>query len=164
MSKITDESKLEFLRSQWNNKPLTKTPVSPADKKVTDPIKLSTLRGDPTAEENWLEDPMMASRALLDGAFWGWSDEVGASISAAMYQTFLQPEESEVQLPQALLDREVQPEGLDLPTSQPSSYNNVRREMMTNLEEERQAWASENQGLNLGLNETPNIVSSFGFL
>ena len=152
MSKITDESKLEFLRSQWNNKPLTKTPVSPADKKVTDPIKLSTLRGDPTAEENWLEDPMMASRALLDGVFWGWSDEVGASISAAMYQTFLQPEESEVQLPQALLDREVQPEGLDLPTSQPSSYNNVRREMMTNLEEERQAWASENQGLNLGLN------------
>ena len=152
MSKITDESKLEFLRSQWNNKPLTKTPVSPAHKKVTDPIKLSTLREDPTAEENWLEDPMMASRALLDGVFWGWSDEVGASISAAMYQTFLQPEESEVQLPQALLDREVQPEGLDLPTSQPSSYNNVRREMMTNLEEERQAWASENQGLNLGLN------------
>ena len=159
MSKITDESKLEFLRSQWNNKPLTKTPVSPADKKVTDPIKLSTLRGDPTAEENWLEDPMMASRALLDGAFWGWSDEVGASISAAMYQTFLQPEESEVQLPQALLDREVQPEGLDLPTSQPSSYNNVRREMMTNLEEERQAWASENQGLNLGLNLLGGLAS-----
>mgnify|MGYP003641386090 FL=1 len=159
MSKITDESKLEFLRSQWNNKPLTKTPVSPADKKVTDPIKLSTLRGDPTAEENWLEDPMMASRALLDGVFWGWSDEVGASISAAMYQTFLQPEESEVQLPQALLDREVQPEGLDLPTSQPSSYNNVRREMMTNLEEERQAWASENQGLNLGLNLLGGLAS-----
>lgn len=159
MSKITDESKLEFLRSQWNNKPLTKTPVRPADKKVTDPIKLSTLRGDPTAEENWLEDPMMASRALLDGVFWGWSDEVGASISAAMYQTFLQPEESEVQLPQALLDREVQPEGLDLPTSQPSSYNNVRREMMTNLEEERQAWASENQGLNLGLNLLGGLAS-----
>ena len=159
MSKITDESKLEFLRSQWNNKPLTKTPVSPAHKKVTDPIKLSTLREDPTAEENWLEDPMMASRALLDGVFWGWSDEVGASISAAMYQTFLQPEESEVQLPQALLDREVQPEGLDLPTSQPSSYNNVRREMMTNLEEERQAWASENQGLNLGLNLLGGLAS-----
>lgn len=159
MSKITDESKLEFLRSQWNNKPLTKTPVSSADKKVTDPIKLSTLRGDSTAEENWLEDPMMASRALLDGYFWGWSDEVGASISAAMYQTFLQPEESEVQLPQALLDREVQPEGLDLPTSQPSSYNNVRREMMTNLEEERQAWASENQGLNLGLNLLGGLAS-----
>lgn len=159
MSKITDESKLEFLRSQWNNKPLTKAPVSPAHKKVTDPIKLSTLREDPTAEENWLEDPMMASRALLDGVFWGWSDEVGASISAAMYQTFLQPEESEVQLPQALLDREVQPEGLDLPTSQPSSYNNVRREMMTNLEEERQAWASENQGLNLGLNLLGGIAT-----
>lgn len=159
MSKITDESKLEFLRSQWNNKPLTKTPVSSADKKVTDPIKLSTLRGDSTAEENWLEDPMMASRALLDGYFWGWSDEVGASISAAMYQTFLQPEESEVQLPQALLDREVQPEGLDLPTAQPSSYNNVRREMMTNLEEERQAWASENQGLNLGLNLLGGLAS-----
>lgn len=91
--------------------------------------------------------------------FWGWSDEVGASISAAMYQTFLQPEESEVQLPQALLDREVQPEGLDLPTSQPSSYNNVRREMMTNLEEERQAWASENQGLNLGLNLLGGIAT-----
>ena len=152
MSQITNEAELEFLQAQWNNKPLTQARANSTDVLVTDPIELSELREDPTADEAWLEDPLMASRALLDGAFWGWSDEVAASISAGMYQAFLQPEESDVQIPQAMLDRDVTPEGMSLPTAQPSSYGDVRREMMTNLEEERRTWASQNQGLNLGLN------------
>ena len=152
MSEITNKAELEFLQAQWKNKPLTQARANSTDVLVTDPIKLSELREDPTADENWLEDPMMASRALLDGAFWGWSDEVAASLSAGIYRAFLQPEESDVQIPQAMLDRDVTPEGMSLPKAQPSSYGDVRREMMTNLEEERRTWASENQGLNLGLN------------
>ena len=152
MSEITNEAELEFLQAQWNNKPLTQARANSTDVLVTDPIELSELREDPTADENWLEDPMMASRALLDGAFWGWSDEVAASVSAGIYQAFLQPEESDVQIPQEMLAREGLPEGLSPPLAQPSSYGDVRRQMMTSLEEERQLWASENQGLNLGLN------------
>ena len=135
MSEITNEAELEFLQAQWNNKPLTQARANSTDVLVTDPIELSELREDPTADENWLEDPMMASRALLDGAFWGWSDEVAASVSAGIYQAFLQPEESGVQIPQEMLDREDMPEGLSLPPAQPSSYGDVRRQMMTSLEE-----------------------------
>ena len=97
----------------------------------------------------------MASRAILDGVFWGWSSEVGASIAAAAYQTFLQPEESNVKIPQEMLDRYgVQPE-----VQQPSSYFDVRREMIADIEEESQTWASENMGLNLGLNLLGGITS-----
>jgi len=152
MSKITNEQEQEFLQAQWKNKPTPITRANSTDVLVTDPIELSELRKDPTADENWLEDPMMASRALLDGAFWGWSDEVAASISAGIYQAFLQPEESGVQFSQELLDRGAMPEGAGLSPAQPTSYRDVRRQMMTTLEEERNAWASENQGLNLSLN------------
>jgi hypothetical protein len=38
----------------------------------------------PIAEEEWYEDPTMASRMVLDGLTLGWADEVGAAIAAGM--------------------------------------------------------------------------------
>ena len=61
MSQITNEAELEFLQAQWNNKPLTQARANSTDVLVTDPIELSELREDPTADEAWLEDPLMAS-------------------------------------------------------------------------------------------------------
>mgnify|MGYP003641563660 FL=1 len=148
MSEITNPEELDFLKSQWDKQSMPLVKANKADVLVTDPLELSELREDASAKENWLEDPMMSSRAILDGAFWGWSDEVGASIAAAVYQTFLKPEESDVQIPQEILSRfGVQPEDQ---TS--SSYFDVRREMMSELEKEKQEWAVDNTGLNLGLN------------
>tara|TARA_R110000803_G_C11981063_1_gene320760 strand:- start:29 stop:2290 length:2262 start_codon:yes stop_codon:yes gene_type:complete len=49
---------------------------------ITDPAELSELNGNPTAKESWYEDPVMASRAALDGLWFGWSDEVGAAVAA----------------------------------------------------------------------------------
>ncbi len=159
MSQVTNPEDLEFLKNQWNNKSMPLPKANKSDTLVTDPIELSELREDPTADEDWLNDSMMASRALLDGVFWGWSDEVGASISAGLYKAFLQPEESEVQIPQAMLDRAVTPEGLNLPEAQPSSYSDIRRQMMTDLEQEKEVWANENKGLNLGLNLLGGLAS-----
>ena len=127
MSEITNDAELEFLQSQWNNQSMPLPRANKTDVLVTDPLELSELREEATADENWLEDAMMSSRAILDGTFWGWSDEVAASIAAAAYQTFLKPEESNVQIPQEMLDRQgMQPEAT-------SSYFDVRRGMMTEL-------------------------------
>ena len=51
---------------------------------VRDPTLLSTLNEDPTAHESWYEDPVMASRAALDGLLFGWSDEAGAGVAAGV--------------------------------------------------------------------------------
>lgn len=155
MSLITNPEDIEFLKEQRKSGATSLAKANKTDTRVTDPLELSELRGDQTADENWLEDATMASRAILDGVFWGWSSEVGASIAAAAYQTFLQPEESNVKIPQEMLDRYgVQPE-----VQQPSSYFDVRREMIADIEEESQTWASENMGLNLGLNLLGGIAS-----
>ena len=151
MSEITNPKELEFLQAQWKNKPVNKTKANKSDVPVTDPVELSILRDSPTAKEDWLEDVTMGSRALLDGYFWGWSDEVAASISAGLYQAFLQPEESNVQLPQALQNRE------GAVTAKPS-YNDVRKEMLGQLESERAAWTEDNSGLGLTL----NLIGGFG--
>lgn len=151
MSEITNPKELEFLQAQWKNKTVNKAKANKSDVPVTDPVELSILRDSPTAKEDWLEDVIMGSRALLDGYFWGWSDEVAASISAGLYQAFLQPEESNVQLPQALQNRE------GTVTAKPS-YNDVRREMLGQLESERAAWTEDNSGLGLTL----NLIGGFG--
>ena len=158
MSEITNDAELEFLQSQWNNQSMPLPRANKTDVLVTDPLELSELREEATADENWLEDAMMSSRAILDGTFWGWSDEVAASIAAAAYQTFLKPEESNVQIPQEMLDRQgMQPEAT-------SSYFDVRRGMMTELEKERREWAADNVGLNLGLNLLGGVASgSFAY-
>ena len=158
MSEITNDEELEFLRSQWNNQSMPLPKANKTDVRVTDPLELSELREEATANENWLEDTMMSSRAILDGTFWGWSDEIAASIAAAAYQTFLKPEESDVQIPQEMLDRQgVQP-------GAPSSYFDVRRGMMTELEKERREWSADNVGLNLGLNLLGGVTTgSFAY-
>jgi len=51
---------------------------------ITDRGELSVLNEDPTANEGWYEDPVMASRAALDGLMFGWSDEAGAGIAAGV--------------------------------------------------------------------------------
>ncbi len=56
----------------------------PADygEEITDTKALASLNDEPAAEEGWWEEPVMASRAVLDGLWYGWSEEIGASIAA----------------------------------------------------------------------------------
>jgi len=152
MSKIINPEELEFLQQQWQNKSTSTEKANTGDVRITDPIELSELRDDPTAKEDWLNDVMMGSRALVDGYMWGWSDEVAASIAAGVYQTFLKPEESNVQVPQEILERF----GEEIP--QEASYADVRRMMIGELEKERAQFASDNPILSIGL----TVAGGFG--
>lgn len=146
---ITDKDKIAFLKEQFKG---GKTPIGKVDSKdvaVKDPITLSEIRNEESSEEGWLEDSVMASRALLDGVFWGYSQETAASIAAAMYKTFLSSDETGAQVPSEVLARfGEQP----LPTTPTPSYSGLRREMILKMEEDRDAWADDNFGLSLGLN------------
>ena len=135
MDKVTDPALLEELRGLYEsekNTPSIERQFSAES--VTDPVLLSELNEEASSKENWLEDPMMASRAILDGFFYGFSDEIGASISAGMVQ-LLQPELVE-----------------------DKSYLEVRREMIKELETQQAKWADDNFGLALGL----NVVGAVG--
>ena len=135
MDKVTDPALLEELRGLYEsekNTPSIERQFSAES--VTDPVLLSELNEEASSKENWLEDPMMASRAILDGFFYGFSDEIGASISAKMVQ-LLQPELVE-----------------------DKSYLEVRREMIKELETQQAKWADDNFGLALGL----NVVGAVG--
>lgn len=154
MSRITDG-----LRSAGE----APTSPMPNAEEINDPITLSGLRGEETANENWLEDPMMAARAALDGYFWGWSGEVGASVAAALYKTFdMGSEEEGVQLPERfknMSEEELNAAGVELPkTTEKKSYTSLRREMLTQLEEEQADWAENNIALNLGM----TVLGGFG--
>lgn len=125
--------------------------------KVVDPMLLSSLREDEIAKSDWLYDPMMGARAVLDGFFWGFSDEVAASVAAGSYQMlkgFLGPEGEAAKIPDRFKDRE----GYVPTESDEQSYLELRREMISGLEDERNEWTEENLGKTIGL----NILGGFG--
>jgi hypothetical protein len=136
VNNITDPVLLEELRSLHQEKKQhaymeSSVPHTP----VTDPVLLSELRGEDHTKDDWLEDPMMASRAILDGFFYGFSDEIGASVAAGMAKVF-EPE-----------------------LTKDKSFGQVRSEMIGTLEEQQADWARENPALSVGLNVAGAIGS-----
>lgn len=120
---------------------------------VLDALDLSVLREEEISKEGWLYDPMMGARAVLDGYFWGWSDEIAASVAAGAWQMFgggMTPDAGAELTPE--MEERARSLGLDTGEMPEQSYLDVRREMMAGLEAEREEWTENNLGKTIGLN------------
>jgi len=51
---------------------------------VSDPDTLAVLNEEVQTQESWYEDPLNAARMVVDGMWFGWSEEVGAGIAAGL--------------------------------------------------------------------------------
>jgi hypothetical protein len=87
----------------------------------------------PIAEEEWYEDPTMASRMVLDGLTLGWAEEVGAAIAAGM----------------------VKLTGQD----NGASYGEIYDNMINNLSQEQQAYEEAHPVASTGLKVAGGIMS-----
>jgi hypothetical protein len=122
LEEITDPAELASLNA---------TEFGEGYEEITDPKELAILNGDPVAEEGWYEDPMMATRAVLDGLWYGWSDEVGAGIAA----------------------------GAAKATGEERPYGEIYDEMVMGLQEERNAYADTHPVANVALGMTGALLS-----
>jgi len=107
--------------------------------RVTDPFTLATLNEEPQTVEGWLDDPINASRAILDGIWFGWSDEIGAGIAAAAVKAFGAP-------------------------GSEKSFTDIRKEMLGQLELERADYATENPTASTLLTLTGALASPLNYL
>lgn len=58
--------------------------LSELNQPVTDSATLSILNEEVPTQEAWYEDPLNASRMVLDGMWFGWSEEIGAGVAAGL--------------------------------------------------------------------------------
>ena len=141
MAQITNKEEIEFMR----NNPATDANAGFSGQ-IVDPLELSELRQEDISKSDWLYDPMMGARAVLDGYFFGFSDEIAASIAAGSYKMLGLEPDAGAALSEKFRDKEGAPAELE-----EQSYLDVRREMMTGLEADRDEWTKDNFGKTLGL-------------
>ena len=96
--------------------------------------EISLAKGTEIASGSWYEDPIMASRAFLDGVTFGFSDEIGAGMAAGFAKV--------------------------TGAAGDSSYTDVYKTMVQGLEDERSAYESENLGASIGLNVAGAIATA----
>lgn len=90
------------------------------------------LNKEQISDESWYEDPSMVARMIIDGATFGFSDEIAAAVGAGL-QTALGASDSYSQ-----------------------SYSN----MVDRLESERTAYEANNRGAAIGLNIVGGILTA----
>lgn len=90
------------------------------------------LNKDEISEQSWYEDPAMVARMIIDGATFGFSDEIAAAVGAGL-QTALGKSES-----------------------YSSSYSNI----VDRLESERTAYEANNKGAAIGLNIVGGLLTA----
>jgi len=129
MKKVTDNALLDLLNQTQEAEEGKKYPESSLRMTpVTDKVLLSELNEEDHTLEDWLYDGMMSYRAILDGYYYGFSDEIGASVAAGMAKV-LEPE-----------------------LTKDKSFSDVRRAMIKTLEEQQVDWAKDHGALSVGLN------------
>jgi hypothetical protein len=91
----------------------------------------------------------MASRAILDGMLFGFSDEIGAGVAAAAAFIAIPAEKPSLS---SLITGEVPKQGWD-------RYKGIYREMMNQLQDERNVYTANNPKASLALNLTGAVMS-----
>jgi len=135
--------------------PTPVTPVaSPSPKETrylvpSDPLTLDQRAGLPTAQPGWYDNPVMASRAVLDGMVFGFSDEIGAGVAAAAAFIGTPAEKPSLS---SLITGEAPKQGWD-------RYKGIYREMMTQLQNERNVYTANNPKASLALNLAGAVAS-----
>jgi hypothetical protein len=94
----------------------------------------SIAKSTEIASGAWYEDPVMASRAFLDGMTFGFSDEIGAGVAAGIAKVTGAAGES--------------------------SYTDVYKTMVQGLEDERSSYEESNLGASIGLNVAGAIATA----
>ena len=90
------------------------------------------LNKDEISDESWYDDPSMVARMIIDGATFGFSDEIAAAVGA----------------------------GLKTALGKSESYSQSYSEMVDRLESERTAYEANNKGAAIGLNIVGGILTA----
>ena len=93
---------------------------------------LPLLNKDEISDQSWYEDPTMVARMIIDGATFGFSDEIAAATGAAL-QTVL---------------------------GKSDSYSSSYASIVDRLEAERTAYEANNKGAAIGLNIVGGLLTA----
>jgi len=115
-------------------------PPMPPEEQVlsADTQRRDQQSGLPTAAPGWYEDPIMAARAMLDGMVYGFSDEIGAGVAAAV-ATIAQPGLAE--------------------GAPRKPFRAIYNDMMSHLQDERNIYTANHPGASLGLEVVGSLIS-----
>lgn len=95
------------------------------------PNEVDKAENLPTATEGWYEDPLNATRAVLDGVTYGFSDEISAGVLATL---------AHIAVPEA-------------------NYSDVYNAHMAELQQERNIYTANNPKASLALNFVGGVLS-----
>jgi hypothetical protein len=90
------------------------------------------LNKDEISDESWYDNPSMVARMVIDGATFGFSDEIAAAVGA----------------------------GLQTALGNSQSYSQSYSDMVDRLESERTAYEANNKGAAIGLNIVGGILTA----
>lgn len=117
----------------------------------TDPWTLDSSAGVPTAQPSWYDNPVMAARAILDGMTFGLSNITGAGVAAGLaYLTTPSPMDMDA----LITENRVEPIRGGW-----NQYKAIYRDMMRQLQDEREIYTANNPKASLILNVAGGFLS-----